>query len=96
MIDNNKLLNEKILNKIENKLILLCMSSFAIWLIIYMIKSGIIEEFKLYPFNTIIFSALFITIVSVFFGLFIANILFQTILSPIILTKIHNFIFKGR
>lgn len=95
MIDNNKLLNEKILNKIENKLVLLCMSSFAIGLVIYMIKSGIIEEFIMYP-NTAILYVLFVAITSTFFGLLIANILLATILSPIILTKIHNFIFKGR
>lgn len=95
MIDNNKLLDKETLNKIENRLIIICMISFAIGLIIYTIKSGIIEEFIMYPY-TVTFYLLFIIVASVFFGMFISSFLMSTILSPVILTKIHNFIFRGR
>lgn len=95
MIDNNKLLDKETLDKIENRLIIICMISFAIGLIIYTIKSGIIEEFIMYPY-TVTFYLLFIIVASVFFGIFISSFLMSTILSPIILTKIHNFIFRGR
>lgn len=95
MIDNNKLLDKETLDKIENRLIIICMISFAIGLIIYTIKSGIIEEFIMYPY-TVTFYLLFIIVASVFFGMFISSFLMSTILSPIILTKIHNFIFRGR
>lgn len=95
MIDNNKLLDKETLYKIENRLIIICMISFAIGLIIYTIKSGIIEEFIMYPY-TVTFYLLFIIVASVFFGMFISSFLMSTILSPVILTKIHNFIFRGR
>lgn len=95
MIDNNKLLDKETLDKIENRLIIICMISFAIGLIIYTIKSGIIEEFIMYPY-TVTFYLLFIIVASVFFGIFISSFLMSTILSPVILTKIHNFIFRGR
>ena len=95
MIDNNKLLDKETLDKIENRLIIICMISFAIGLIIYMIKSGIIEELIMYP-HSVIFYLLFIITASVFFGMFISSFLMATILSPVILTKIHNFIFRGR
>lgn len=95
MIDNNKLLDKETLDKIENRLIIICMISFAIGLIIYTIKSGIIEEFIMYPY-TVTFYLLFIIAASVFFGMFISSFLMSTILSPVILTKIHNFIFRGR
>lgn len=95
MIDNNKLLDKETLDKIENRLIIICMISFAIGLIIYTIKSGIIEEFIMYPY-TVTFYLLFIIVASVFFGMFISSFLMSTILSPVILTKIHNFIFRGR
>ena len=95
MIDNNKLLDKETLDKIENRLIIICMISFAIGLIIYTIKSGIIEEFIMYPY-TVTFYLLFIIAASVFFGMFISSFLMSTILSPVILTKIHNFIFMGR
>lgn len=95
MIDENKLLDKETLNKIENRLIIICMISFAIGLIIYTIKSGIIEEFIMYPY-TVTFYLLFIIVASVFFGMFISSFLMSTILSPVILTKIHNFIFRGR
>lgn len=95
MIDNNKLLDKETLDKIENRLIIICMISFAIGLIIYTIKSGIIEEFIMYPY-TVTFYLLFIIAASVFFGMFISSFFMSTILSPVILTKIHNFIFRGR
>lgn len=95
MIDENKLLDKETLYKIENRLIIICMISFAIGLIIYTIKSGIIEEFIMYPY-TVTFYLLFIIVASVFFGMFISSFLMSTILSPVILTKIHNFIFRGR
>ena len=95
MIDNNKLLDKETLDKIENRLIIICIISFAIGLIIYTIKSGIIEEFIMYPY-TVTFYLLFIIVASVFFGMFISSFLMSTILSPVILTKIHNFIFRGR
>lgn len=95
MIDNNKLLDKETLDKIENRLIIVCMILFAIGLIIYMIKSGIIEEFIMYPYTAILY-LLFIITASIFFGMFISSFLMATILSPVILTKIHNFIFRGR
>lgn len=95
MIDNNKLLDKEILDKIENRLIIICMISFAIGLIIYMIKSGIIEELIMYPYTAILY-LLFIITASMFFGMFISSFLMATILSPVTLTKIHNFIFRGR
>lgn len=67
MIDNNKLLDKETLDKIENRLIIICMISFAIGLIIYMIKSGIIEEFIMYPYTAILY-LLFIITASIFLG----------------------------
>ena len=95
MIDNNKLLDKETLDKIENRLIIICIISFAIGLIIYMIKSGTIEEFIMHPHAAILY-LLFIIAASVVFGMFISSFLMATILSPVTLTKIHNFIFRGR
>lgn len=95
MIDKNKLLDKKELDKIESRLLMICIISFAIGIIISMIKTGVIDEFTAYPESIVPYSLLVI-LASMFFGTFACSFLTQTIFTPMTLTKISNYISKGR
>lgn len=95
MFDENKILDKEKLDAIESRIMMICIISFAIGIIISMIKTGVIDEFTAYPESIVLYS-LFVILASMFFGAFACSFLTQTIFTPMTLTKINNFLSRGR